>query len=73
MTHKVQYTYPKTVPHERTKHIDVRLHFVRDIISQGQVSVEKIPIEVNHVDMLTKPIPVAKFEQAISLLRLVAV
>lgn len=28
--------------HERTKHIDVRLHFVRDIIAQEQVRVEKI-------------------------------
>ena len=59
--------------HERTKHIDVSLHFVRDMISQEQVSVEKIPTEVNPADMLTKPIPVAKFEQAMSLLRLVLV
>ena len=31
-----------TTFHERTKHIDVRLHFVRDIISCGVIKVEKI-------------------------------
>lgn len=40
--------------HERTKHIDVRLYFVRDIIAKGQVKVEKIKIEINPTDMLTK-------------------
>ena len=54
--------------HERTKHIDVRLHFVRDIVSQGIVKVEKISTLTNPSDMLTKAIPVGKFEQALSLL-----
>ena len=31
-----------SVFHERTKHIDVRLHFVRDVIAEQQVVVEKI-------------------------------
>jgi len=48
--------------HERIKHIDVRLHFVWDIITQEQVKVEKISTEVNLEDILTKSIPVAKFE-----------
>ena len=47
--------------HERTKHIDVRLHFVRDIISKDIVKVEKISTLVNPADMLTKPIQVGKF------------
>ena len=56
--------------HERTKHIDVRLHFVRDVIAEQQVIVEKISTEVNPADMLTKPIPATKFEQALDLLRI---
>ena len=32
--------------HERSKHIDVRLHFVRDIIIAGKIGVGKIHIEV---------------------------
>ena len=57
-----------TMFHERTKHSDVRLHFVRDIVSQGIVKVEKISILTNPANMLTKTIPVGKFEQALSLL-----
>ncbi|KAH9684612.1 DNA (cytosine-5)-methyltransferase 1B [Citrus sinensis] len=43
--------------HERTKHIDVRMHFIRDEISKGVVNVAKVPSEVNPADMLTKPLP----------------
>jgi len=48
--------------HERTKHIDIRHHFVRDVISEGNVLVKKISTEENPADMLTKPLPVAKFK-----------
>lgn len=53
--------------HERTKHIDVRLHFVRDIISRQLVSVRKTNTTVNPADMLTKEIPVNKLKYALSL------
>ena len=48
--------------HERTKHIDIRYHFVRDVISEGKVLVKKIGTESNPADMLTKPLPIAKFK-----------
>ena len=47
--------------HERTKHIDVRMHFIRDEINKGVVNVVKVPFEVNPADMLTKVVPMAKF------------
>lgn len=41
--------------HKRTKHIDVRLHFIRDIIEDGVVRVVmKIHTSENPADMLTK-------------------
>ncbi|KAH9684680.1 DNA (cytosine-5)-methyltransferase [Citrus sinensis] len=43
--------------HVRTKHIDVRMHFIRDEISKEVVNVVKVPSEVNPADMLTKPSP----------------
>ncbi|KAH9697414.1 hypothetical protein KPL71_023600 [Citrus sinensis] len=43
--------------HERTKHIDVRMHFIRDEISEGVVNVVNVASEVNPADMLTKPLP----------------
>ena len=48
--------------HERTKHIDIRYHFVRDVISEGNVLVKKISTEENPADMLTKPLPITKFK-----------
>lgn len=46
---------------ERSKHIDVKLHFVRDIVSKGFVVEKKIPIDENPADMFTKSLPVTKF------------
>ncbi|KAG8482631.1 hypothetical protein CXB51_024131 [Gossypium anomalum] len=40
--------------HERTKHIDVRYHFVCDIIALGDVVVSKISTHENLADMMTK-------------------
>jgi hypothetical protein len=47
--------------HERTKHIDVRYHFIRGVIAEGDVKVCKISTHDNPADMLTKPVPGAKF------------
>ncbi|KAH9781841.1 hypothetical protein KPL71_008631 [Citrus sinensis] len=54
--------------HERTKHIDVRMHFIRDEISKGVVNVVKVPTEVNPADMLTKPLPSVRFRNLLSLI-----
>ncbi|KAL2454952.1 Retrovirus-related Pol polyprotein from transposon TNT 1-94 [Abeliophyllum distichum] len=42
--------------HERTKHIDVKLHFIRDIVSKELLYLEKIPTQFNPSDMGTKVI-----------------
>ena len=53
--------------HERTKHIDVRHHFIRGIVVDGDVKVCKISTHDNPADMMTKPVPIAKFELCSSL------
>ena len=53
--------------HERTKHIDIKYHFIRDQIEKGKLKVCKISTHDNLADMLTKPVPVAKFELCSSL------
>ena len=58
------------VHHERTKHISRKLHFIRDIIAKGDVKVMKIHTLKNPADMLTKGLPVEKFEKALSVLGL---
>ena len=53
--------------HERTKHVDIKLHFIRDIVAEGTVLVKKVPIEENPTDMITKPLPSNKFEYCLEL------
>jgi hypothetical protein len=48
--------------HERTKHIDVKYHYVRDVVAKGKLKVCKISTHDNPADMMTKPVPVTKFE-----------
>ena len=38
---------------ERTKHIDVKIHFIREIVASGSVLVEKVSTEENPSDMIT--------------------
>ena len=54
--------------HERTKHIDVRYHFIRDVIEEGEIVVVKIPTADNPADMLTKPVLVLKFKHCLGLI-----
>ncbi|KAK9200145.1 hypothetical protein WN944_015341 [Citrus x changshan-huyou] len=42
------------VYHARTKHIDVRFHFVREIVNEGKILLQKIKTVENAADMLTK-------------------
>ena len=57
------------VHHERIKHVSRKLHFIRDIIEKGEVTVEKIHTSKNLADILTKGILVKKFEAAMRVLR----
>ncbi|KAH9668969.1 hypothetical protein KPL70_021600 [Citrus sinensis] len=58
--------------HERTKHIDVRMHFIRDEIGKGVMNVVKVPSEVNPADMLTKTLPSVRFRNLLNLIRSVS-
>jgi hypothetical protein len=45
------------VYHERSKHIDVKYHFVRSCVEDGKVEVEHVRTDEQHADILTKPLP----------------
>ncbi|KAL1546622.1 secreted RxLR effector protein 161-like protein [Salvia divinorum] len=53
--------------HERSKHIDVRMHFIRDEVQNGRIRVEKVSTDHNAADMLTKPLPASKFRYCLDL------
>ncbi|GJZ95228.1 retrovirus-related pol polyprotein from transposon TNT 1-94 [Tanacetum coccineum] len=44
------------VQHSRTKHIEIRHHFLRDNVQKGNISLEKVSSEDNIADILTKPL-----------------
>ena len=47
--------------HDMTKHIDIRLHFIRDVVTSGKVSIKKIHTEEDLADFLTKIVSSFKF------------
>ena len=44
------------------EHIDVRCHFVRDIVADNIITMKKICTAYNPADMLTKAVPTIKFK-----------
>lgn len=45
---------PKTT--NRSKHIDIRYHFIKDMVQQKKFNLEYVSTEDNVADMLTKPL-----------------
>ena len=46
---------------KRTKHIDIRHHFIRDHLEKGDISLEWVPTEDMTADILTKPLDRKRF------------
>ena len=38
--------------HSRTKHIHLKYHFIRSVLEDGELKLQKIHTSQNHVDML---------------------
>ncbi|GJS17817.1 ribonuclease H-like domain-containing protein [Tanacetum coccineum] len=49
--------------YQRTRHIEIDIHFVRDMIARGQVRVLHAPSRYQYVDIFTKGLPSALFEE----------
>nr|GEW15909.1 zinc finger, CCHC-type [Tanacetum cinerariifolium] len=47
--------------HGRSKHIDIRYHFIRECIENGHITMEHISGELQRADILTKALPRLKF------------
>ena len=54
--------------HGKMKHINMKYHFVWDVVSRGNIIVKKIGTKDNPTDMLTKPPPITKFKHCLSLI-----
>ncbi|GJS72278.1 ribonuclease H-like domain-containing protein [Tanacetum coccineum] len=51
------------VQHQRTKHIEIDIHFVHDLVVAGQVRVLHVPSRYQFTDIFTKGLPSALFEE----------
>jgi len=51
----------------KTKHISVKYHYVRDTVAAGEIVVRKVHTLKNPADILTEPLPIAKFEHCLDL------
>jgi hypothetical protein len=51
------------VQHQRTKHIEIDLHFVREKVAAGDVHVLHVPTSSQYADIFTKGLPSSVFTE----------
>jgi hypothetical protein len=57
------YLSNNPVQHQRTKHVEIDLHFVREKVAIGQVRVLHVPTTSQFADVFTKGLPSSVFEE----------
>ena len=48
------------IHHQRSKHIDIKYHYIRNELENGSVVLTYVPTDVNLADMFTKPVTKVK-------------
>ncbi|GJT40400.1 retrovirus-related pol polyprotein from transposon TNT 1-94 [Tanacetum coccineum] len=54
------------VLHSRTKHIDIRYHFIRDHILKGDIELHFVPTELQLANIFTKPLAKPSFTRLVA-------
>ena len=62
------YLAKNQVYHARTKHIDVRFHKIKELVSFGELLLEKVHTSENSADILTKPVTIEQFKHCLNLI-----
>nr|GEW68835.1 ribonuclease H-like domain-containing protein [Tanacetum cinerariifolium] len=57
------YLSSNLIQHQRTKQIEIVIHFVHDLVATGQVRVFHVPFRYQFADIFTKGLPTALFEE----------
>ena len=50
------------IQHSRTKHIDIRHHFIRDLVEDKVITLEHVATELQLADLFTKALDATQFE-----------
>ena len=56
--------------HEITKHIDIRYHFIREVLDRREIDLIKVAGEDNVVDMFTKAVLITKLHHCLRFLHI---
>jgi hypothetical protein len=48
--------------HDESKHIEIRYHFIHDMMQRGAIKLQYVDTDEQVVDVLTKPLSRVKFE-----------
>ena len=48
--------------HDKSKHIEIKYHYIRDMVQRGAMKLQYVATEEEIVDVLTKPLVRVKFE-----------
>jgi hypothetical protein len=58
----VVYMSSNPIHHKHTKHIELDIHFVREMVQLGELHVLHVPTSEQFADVMTKGLPTASFE-----------
>ena len=47
--------------HDKSKHIEMKYHFIRDMVHKGMVKLQYVSTEEKIADVMTNPLSVMKF------------
>ncbi|KAL4573443.1 hypothetical protein LXL04_020249 [Taraxacum kok-saghyz] len=58
------------VQHSKTKHIDIKVHFIRDCYERGLIHLAQVHTDNNVADLFTKPFARARFDVLVGFLKM---